>query len=193
MQGKSPEDAEDLLQGFLYKILSKEDFCKADIARGKFRTFLLTGFSNYMRDEWRKENAVRRGGDALHFSIDAGEAESFVDLPDASQRSPEEIFERNWARTVIDRTVARLREDFVQRGKAEDFAVLVPFLGISEEPSYPAAASALGRTVEATRVAVGRFRAAFQDCIRQEIAETLDSDADVDEELRALLAAFAKQ
>lgn len=191
MKGKSREDAEDLLQGYVAKILSNDDFCKADATRGKFRTFLLTGFSNFIRDEWRKETAQRRGGEDAPLSIDADEGEILLALPDASGVDPEAAFERNWAATVIDHTLNRVREDLATRGKEGEFDVLLPFLGMSDEPSYPAAAEALGRTVESTRVAVSRFRSAFQEAIRREIADTLEPGDDVEVELRALLAAYS--
>lgn len=192
MKGHSREDAQDLLQGYFYKLLTNEGFQKAKQTGGKFRSFLLTGFVNFMRDEWRKGQAQRRGGGEVFISIDANEGERMLELPDHVSLSPEEAFERNWAQALLDQTLLRLGEEFEAKGKRNHFEAMLPFLGTTSEPNYQETAAALGKTVESTRVSVQRFRAAYQRCIRAELAETLETGADLEAELRGLLSAFSK-
>ncbi|MEM9018580.1 MAG: hypothetical protein AAGC68_16335 [Verrucomicrobiota bacterium] len=191
MRGVSREDAEDLIQGYFCKLLTNESIRNANEDLGNFRTFLLRGFENFKLDDWRKSQAKRRGGgEALVFSIDGEEGERTLDLPDDRSLSPEEAFDRNWTKTLLQQTLLRLREKFEANGKVEEYEAMLPFLGTSSEPNYRETARALGRTVESTRVYVQRFRAAYQQCIRSELADTLADGANVEAELRALLEAF---
>lgn len=193
MKGKSREDAEDLIQGYFCKLLKNNSLGNADRELGKFRTFLLKGFQNYMHDEWRRGQALRRGGGTnVEFSIDSGEGEKALALPDATTLTPEEVFDRNWANILLKQTLVRLREKFEKKGRIADYEAMLPFLAVSTEPSYAETAKEMGRSIESTRVYVQRFRAAYQQCIRAELADTLADGADLEEELRSLLEAFSR-
>ncbi|MEM7600383.1 MAG: sigma-70 family RNA polymerase sigma factor [Verrucomicrobiota bacterium] len=193
LKGKSKEDAEDLIQGYFSKLLSNESIRNASENRGKFRNFLLRGFENFIHDDWRKTQAQRRGGSSSKtFSIDGEKGEKAIDLPDDSLLTPEEAFDLGWAKVLLEQTLLRLRDRFEVRGKSNDFEAMLPFLGTSGEPNYRETAQKMGKTVESTRVYVQRFRAAYQECIREELADTLTDTADIETELRSLLAAFTK-
>lgn len=191
MKGKSEEDAEDLLQGFFSKQLSNESFNRADETKGKFRTFLLTAFNHFMRDEWQKQQSQKRGGGVEVISIDRDEGERIYELTDHKNLTPEEAYQQNWARTVLENSIERLRKSYQKKGNMDQFKALAPFLGLSEEPNYHEAATKLNLPIKAARVSVHRFRKKFRNTIRAEIADTLPPGADITEEMRNLMTAFS--
>lgn len=186
--GQAPADAEDLVQGFLAKAVVDELFSRADAGRGKLRTFLLTAFRRYARDERDKAFAEKRGAGGV-VSLDLIEAERWYAVEEESPGvSPEEAYDRQWAITLLERTCERLRADCAHRGKADEFEALRPFLTTNANTSdYEAIGSRLGMKPDTVKVAVHRLRARFGATLREEVRDTHADDDDVDEELRHLI------
>ena len=190
--GKSEEDAKDLTQGFFAKILSHGAVAVADPSRGRFRSFLLRSIKNYMSSEWRKENAQKRGGGAPNLSLDAEDAERRYRIePAGSELSPEELYDRRWARAVLEQVLATLKKEFRRSGKSERFEVLKGQLLSEPEPGeYEACAETLGLEPSALRTQIYRMRNRFGLLLREQIEQTVAEPSQVDEEISYLLQAL---
>lgn len=190
--GKSVEDAQDLTQGFFAQLLSGARLSALDADRGSFRSFLLRSLKNYMISEWRRENARKRGGGTSSFSLDAEDAERRYRVEPASQAlSPELLYDRRWARAVLEQVFADLRDEFRRSGKEARFELLKAHLLAEPEPGeYEARAVELGLTVSGVRTQIQRMRARFGHLLRQQIAETVAGPDQIDEELTHLLQAL---
>jgi RNA polymerase sigma factor (sigma-70 family) len=186
-RGNSAEDARDLTQEFFATLLEKGYLVDADPDRGRFRSFLLTAVSHFVSKEREKAVAQKRGGNWRRLSLDFQEGERRYQLEPADPWTPERIFLRRWALTLLDRTLAELRQDHADAGKLPLFDTLKMFL-TGEEGTPPLAriASELGTTAGAVKVAVHRLRQKFREKLRSEIAQTVSSSAEIDEELRSL-------
>lgn len=181
-----PQDAEDFVQGFFEKLLTRNFLGAADPERGKLRTFLLTCLKRHIADEHRRLSAGKRGGGAIQVSLDAA-----MDLPSA-EAAPDELFHRQWAMVILARSLATLRQRWTESGKERLFAGLQPWLGYREEDEGDRAALAteLGMTQGALKTALYRLRCDYHDILLQEVADTLDvkTPDEVKAELRDLLA-----
>jgi RNA polymerase sigma-70 factor (ECF subfamily) len=187
--GRSPEDAEDLVQGFFAHLLEGKGLGVVDRDRGRFRAFLLGSLKHYMAGEWHREHRQKRGGFAPHLSIDARHAETGLSLDPADERSPDKLFDREWALALLDRVLDSLE---VEEGPAE-FERWKPFLSISSgRIPYAEIAEEFGMSEGAARVAVHRLRKRYRHRLREEIARTLVSDELVDEEMKALFGALVE-
>jgi RNA polymerase sigma factor (sigma-70 family) len=187
-RGYNPHDAEDLTQGFFASLLQSRHLCMADSERGKFRSFLLVRLKHYVSDERKKVHAHKRGGGQPIISLDAQLAEDRYGLEPVTELTPERIFERRWALAVLERSVARLREEYVTGGRTELFEELKHFPpGQKGQSSYAEVAARLGVTESAVKSAVHRMRMRHRDLLRQEIAHTVSTPAEVDDELRYLI------
>lgn len=186
--GRTPSDAEDLVQGFLAKAVIDELFSRADAERGKLRTFLLTAFRRYAKDEQAKAHAGKRGGGVL-VSLDGIEAEHwYAAAGECGDVSPEAAYDRQWALTLLERTCERLRVDCESRGKTAEFDALRPFLTAQANAAdYERIGTQLGMKPDTVKVSVHRLRARFGAILREEVRETHDDDSDVDAELRHLI------
>lgn len=186
--GQAPSDAEDLVQGFLTKAVVDELFSRADAGRGKLRTFLLTAFRRYAKDEQIKANAGKRGGGAL-VSLEGIEAEHwYAAAGEGGDDSPEAAYDRQWALTLLERTCDRLRADCESRGKVAEFDALRPFLTTNAGAAdYERLGAHLGMKPDTVKVSVHRLRARFGGLLREEVRETHADDSDVDAELRHLI------
>jgi len=190
-QGWDAYEAQDLTQGFFTHLLEKGAIGKAEPGKGKFRSFLLASLTNFLNNERDKAQRLKRGGGLEIFSLDAAQGEERYQAEPAHAESPLVLFERQWARAVLEQVVARLREEFQAAGQAQRFEVLKDFLmGDPREVSYTDAANRLGMSVSAVTSAIHRFRLRFRELFRTEIAQTLDGPEEVDEEIRYLLAAL---
>ena len=189
--GHSPHDAQDLTQDFFCRLLEKHWLDSADRRKGKLRMFLIAALKNFMRNEWRRASAERRGGNLAQVTFDTQFAESRY-AADHSARHADETFDKEWALTLLDLTVSRLREEFAAANKPEDFEVLKGCL-MAERGAldYCAIASRLGLNEGAARVAVHRLRKRFREVYREEISQTLADRSDLEGELRHLAAALA--
>jgi DNA-directed RNA polymerase specialized sigma24 family protein len=191
-QGRSPENAEDLTQSFFARFLSRNYLKGLDSEQGKFRNFLLVAFKHFLANEWDHATRQKRGGGVPTLSLDWESAEGRYTLNPVDNLSPDRLYDRAWAVTLLERVVNRLRDECAHDGRSTLFAELQPFLtaGKSAIPYAPAAA-ALGLSEGAVRVAVHRLCRRYRDLLRAEISETLSDPTQVEEELRSLLSAFS--
>jgi DNA-directed RNA polymerase specialized sigma24 family protein len=189
-QGRTPEDAQDLTQGFLSEVLAKDRLEGVNPEKGKFRSFLLASLQNYVSNERSKEQAQKRGGGAIPVSIDFTDAEGNYILEPADARDPAALFNRRWAEALIGQVLDNLKQQYWQEGKAELFEKLHPLLtGEAGHGATGGAAAALGMSEAAVRQAVSRMRKAFRELLRQEIALTVESAEEIEEEIRNLFSA----
>jgi RNA polymerase sigma factor (sigma-70 family) len=188
-RGHSPEDTQDLTQEFFARLLGNGGLALVDRTKGKFRSFLLASMNNLLANEWNRSQRQKRGGGAAHFSLDAAAAEERYQFEPADQLTPEVIFERRWAETLIDRVTRRLQTEFAETGMAERFEGLKVFLLAGDEPtSYAEAAAKIGITEGAVRTAIYRMRQRYGELFRAELAETVTSSLELEEELRHFLS-----
>lgn len=190
-RGHSPHDAQDLTQGFLARVIAREDLGEVGPEKGRFRTFLLTALRNFTIKQVEHDRAAKRGGGTVAVPIDAEEGER-LSLPDLSAPSPEAAFDRQWARTILGRALTRLREEHVARRKESFFEALAPFLEGADANEYEAVAARLGMKKGAVAVAVHRMRGRLQELLRAEVSQTVGSCADAEAELRELLETLAR-
>jgi RNA polymerase sigma factor (sigma-70 family) len=192
--GQSMENAEDLTQAFFARLLEKNFLDAADPERGRFRSFLLIALKRFLANEWDRVRAQKRGGARTILSLDTELAEQkFQAEAAAAEISPDRLYERRWALTLLEQTMSRLRAEFEGTGKNEEFEKLKRFLtaGKSEIP-YLTVAGELGMTESALRVAVHRLRKRYRELFREEIAHTLAEGENVEEELRHLIVVLSE-
>jgi DNA-directed RNA polymerase specialized sigma24 family protein len=190
-RGFTREDAEDLTQGFFASLLARGDIAGLRKENGKFRAFLLAAVKHFLSNERDKLGRQKRGGGALHLSLDWQEADARFSIADQSSLSPDAAFDREWATALLERVLVALESDAVVAGEGGRFDHLRSYLSFDREQiPYAAAATALGIEEGAVRVAVHRLRGRYRKRLRQEIARTLASPDQVDEELRVLMSAF---
>jgi RNA polymerase sigma-70 factor (ECF subfamily) len=191
-RGYAPHDAQDLTQTFFVRLLERHSLASADPGRGRFRSFLLTAMKHFLATEWEKARAQKRGGGNTVLSLDLAAAEQRYDLEPADDSTPEKIFDKQWAIALLDEVVNRLEEEYRQKGKAVLFAALKNTLtGSGESQPYAALATRLGMSEGAAKVAVHRLRRRYRELVRAEIANTVVSPEEVEEEMRHLLQALA--
>ena len=191
-QGHSPEDAQDLTQDFFAHLLSKDFPRGAAPERGKFRSFLLASLRHFLVDQHRHADAAKRGGGQRTVSLDESRAEERFKLEPQHELTPEKIYEREWALTLLDRAQSRLREEYVAAGKAQLHDRLKGFpLAEKSENSFQQAASELGITESALKSGVHRMRARYRQLVREEVAHTVADPAEVNEEARHLIAVIS--
>jgi RNA polymerase sigma-70 factor (ECF subfamily) len=192
-RGHSPEDAQDLTQDFFARLLRKEYLSRADRHRGRFRTFLLTSLQRFLVNDWQKGRSQRRGGGQSVFSLDKDKTEGRYLAEPSDESTPEKIFEKRWAVTLLEQVLFQLREEFVSNGKGEQFDRLKVLLwGEKDAPPYAMVAAELGLSEGALKVAVHRLRQRYRELLRLEVAQTVASPAEVDEELRHLIAVMSE-
>lgn len=182
-QGLDSTAAEDLTQAFFADLLEREDIRDADPSSGKFRAFLLAAIKHFLHNQWKRERAQKRGGGRRPLSIDFAEADSRYRGQPFEQRTPETLFERQWALTLLDEVRRKLAREFEQRGRKHVFERLKPYLGGKGETTIAETAAHLGMTEVATKVAIHRMRVRFGEILRAEILNTLDSPDDLDAEI----------
>jgi RNA polymerase sigma-70 factor (ECF subfamily) len=187
----SAADAEDVTQGFFTALLEKGVLQSVQPERGRFRSFLLAAFRHFISNQRDRERAWKRGGRHAQVSFDAAEAESRFQLEGSRAPSPEDEFERQWALALLEKVRSDLAEEAQRAGKLDQHARLAPLLaGTPDRESYAAAAAALGMSEAAVKVAVHRLRGRFRERLRAEIAQTVASPDDVDDEIRSLFEAL---
>ena len=191
-RGHSPEDAQDLTQSFFARLLEKNWLAAADRERGKFRSFLLTALKNFLANEWDKASRQKRGGHAHIISLDAAALETRFGHEPADPATPETEFDRQWALTLLDLVLHSLEKEYAANGKGELFVNLRSTLS-GERATIPYAqiAARLDSTEGAIKVAVHRLRERYREILREEIAHTVETSAQVEEELRHLFAALS--
>jgi RNA polymerase sigma-70 factor (ECF subfamily) len=191
-QGFIKEDAEDLVQSFFLRILDKKYLQGVSSDKGKFRSFLLACLKHFLANEWDRAGRQKRGGRSPVLSLDWQDADTRYRLDPADHLSPDRLFDRAWAVMLLERVLARLRAENDTAGNLTVFECLKPFLTVGKSAiPYAEAAEALQVTEPAARVAVHRLRRRYRVLLRDEIAQTLCHPGQVEEEMRALLGAFA--
>ncbi len=187
-QGADGERARDLTQGFFSTLIEKNYLGDARRERGLFRTFLLTTLKHYVANEWDRDHAIKRGGGRVLVPLDVAQA-GYDDLvPAAHEETPEKLFDRRWARALLDSSMRRLREEMGRSSGLRRFERLVPYLTGDSETAYREAAAELGISETAVKVAVHRLRRRFRAILRDEVAQTVGDPSDVDGELSHLVS-----
>jgi len=187
-QGQPPEDAKDLVQGFLLYLLERHVIDKARPELGRFRSFLLGCLKNYLAQQRDLSRAEKRGGDRQFLSLDAAEAESRLRTEPAHEVTPETLFDQKWGVTVLAQALKSVETEYARSGQTSVFQRLHPFLqGDCERLAYREAAEGLGMAEPAVRMAVTRLRRRYRDALRSVVAETVSDPKDIDAELRYLI------
>jgi RNA polymerase sigma-70 factor (ECF subfamily) len=178
------------VQSFFLRLIAKDSFAAIHPDKGKLRSFLMASFKKHLASEWRRAYAQKRGGGEVALSIDAGVAEAHFLEDSGSGLSPEDLFDRRWALTVLDQVMAKLGESFASRGQGERFEVLRTLLepGAGDE-GYEEVGARIGLSQNAVQQAVFRMRGEYRKLLEQEIAETVLDRDEVQAELRHLIAA----
>jgi RNA polymerase sigma-70 factor (ECF subfamily) len=189
--GHAPDDAQDLTQEFFARLLARDWLRVVLPGKGRFRTFLLVAMKRFLTNEWHRGTRQKRGGGQQPLSLDTAEAEHrFAAEPPLA---PDELYDRRWAMTLLDESLARLEREFCHAGRKHEFDCLKEWL-TADRGSIPYAriVATLATTEGAARVAVHRLRKRFRELFRQSIAETVDGAGDVDAELRHLVAILSR-
>jgi len=192
-RGHSPHDAQDLTQGFFLQILEHRALSQVDRLKGKFRSFLLACFQNFLLVEARRARRLKRGGQYQFVSLDLASAENRYRLEPVDYLTAEKIFEARWAVTLLEQAMTVLRQKCLAQEKQSVFDTLKVFVGIGEsrpETSYENAAKSLGVGVGTVKTLIHRLRKQYFDTLREEVARTVSDPAEIDEEIRALCAAL---
>jgi len=188
-QGRPPPDAEDLTQEFFARLLAKHGLASVRPEHGRFRSFLLASLKNFLANEREREQAQRRGGGRPLISLDAAEAEARYSLEPPDSQTPEMVFERRWAFAVLERSMDALRRECAKEGKSALFEQLKGFLpGGHASGSRADLAAKRGVTVGAIDVAIHRLRQRFGALLREQVGETVSSEAEIKEEIRHLIS-----
>ncbi|HVM61987.1 MAG TPA: sigma-70 family RNA polymerase sigma factor [Verrucomicrobiae bacterium] len=190
-RGYDVHEAEDLTQEFFARLLAKNYLAGVDPSKGKFRSFLLASLKHFLANEWDRAHAAKRGGGQPLLPLDTQSAETRYRQEPADELTAEKLLERQWALALLDQVLDRLQAEFAADGKSEQFDQLKLFLTEGKgATSYAAMATKLGTTEGAVKVAVHRLRRRYRELLREEIAHTVASPAEIDEEIRHLFAAF---
>ena len=187
-KGRSVEAAEDAVQGFFLHLLERDVLPRLDPARGRFRSYLLTSLQNYLVNEYERAVAVKRGGRMKIVPLDTlGGERDLPAAPDDAGRA----FDLEWATGVMERALARLRQEYVDGKRKGPPDVFLSFFRPEETPSYADAAAACGLTTAQFKAALHRARDRFRELVREEVESTVGTDDDVEAEMRALYEALA--
>jgi RNA polymerase sigma factor (sigma-70 family) len=189
-RGHSAHDAQDLTQAFFARLLEKDWLTAADQERGRFRSFLLMALKRFLANEWDRERAQKRGGGAEVVSLDIDTAE-LMPIPDPRVVPGESLFDRRWALTLLETVMRRLRAEQEAAGRLEEYEQLRPCLTADRgSVDYGSLAVALHVEPASARSAVHRLRKRFREVFREEVAGTVVDPAEVDDEMRAVIAAL---
>ena len=192
-QGHSVEEAQDLTQAFFARLLEKRSVQVADPQRGRFRSFLLASFKYFAANERDREHAQKRGGGQPPVALDFDTVEARYAAEPLDTLTPEAIFERQWAQGVLDRVLMTLGAECVKAGKEEVFDHVKELVAGEKNPGgYAAIADTLNTTEGAIKVLVHRLRRRYRQLLRVEIGATVSDDAEIDDEIRHLIAVLTK-
>ncbi|MHC4879571.1 MAG: RNA polymerase sigma factor [Planctomycetota bacterium] len=185
------DEAQDLTQAFFERLLEKRYLADANHERGRFRSFLITAFKRFLSKERDKVTAQKRGGGQLTFTVDFERHDCNWGATQETLTA-EQIYERQWAVTLLGRVMSRLQQEMERSGKSQQFDLLKEFIGGSESATYATTATVLGLSESAARMAVSRLRGRYRELLRQEISQTVDSQDEIDSELQQLFATFSE-
>ena len=188
--GKSPHDAEDATQGFLHHVLRANLFAKAQQARGRLRTFLLTSFKHYLASQHQRETAAKRGGREPPLSLDMPHAEIRYQSEPLDLATPEDLYNRRWARDFFVSVKERLKSEYEASGKAKIFESLQPWLFVeAKAEAFMSQAQSLNVSEGNFRIMLVRFRKRYRELFREAVADTLNSPTqeEIELEIRELI------
>jgi RNA polymerase sigma factor (sigma-70 family) len=190
-RGFESHEAEDLTQEFFARLLAKNYLADVDRQKGKFRSFLLTSLKHFLANEWDRARAQKRGGQHTLISLDARAAETRYLSEPADELSADKLLDQQWAIALLEQVLTQLGAEYAAAGKEELFEQLKGSLtGTRDSIPYTTVAAKLGTTEGAVKMAGHRLRQRYRKMLRQEIAHTVASPAEIDEEIRHLFAAF---
>ena len=186
------EEANDLTQAFFERLLDKNYLADADSERGLFRSFLLTAFKHFLSKEWAKARAQKRGGGKIVWSLDFQQGDSRISHEPTSGFTPEQIYEREWAMTLLARVMDRLQSEHEEAGKSKQFELLKSFIiGQYSEQTYSDVAESLGSSEAAMKMSAHRMRRRYRELLRDEISHLVATPEDIDEEIHNLFGIFS--
>ncbi len=186
--GHSAEDAQDMTQEFFCRLLSSNRFFEgADRTKGKFRSFLLGALRHFLADQRDRNRAQKRGGDCLTISIDSLDAETRYGLEPSNELTPERLFEKQWALSLLGHVLSKLAAEYAASGKTAIFDALKGTLGGDVAKSYADTAKELGMTEGAVKVAAHRLRRRYRELLRREILQTIADQSELQNEICHLL------
>jgi RNA polymerase sigma factor (sigma-70 family) len=192
-RGHSPEDAQDLVQGFFLRLIEYKILSRVDRSKGKFRSFLLASLQNYLANEVARARCLKRGGKTEFVHLDLEEAEERYGLEPVEELTPEKVFDARWAMALLGEAMNRLSREYMTQGKATTFQVLRTFLdpiNAKSLPSYEEVAAQLEINVGSLKTQIHRLRKQYAAIIREEISRTVSDATDVDAETHALCEAL---
>lgn len=189
-KGYDRSQAEDLTQSFFTELLEKGRLKHAEPLRGSFRSFLLASLNNFIANQWRAENAIKRGGDKSVLSIDFAQADNQYTFEPSNDLTAEKIFERNWALSILEQALGAVRVQYEESGKLKLFESLQGFLTGNADVAYSELSETTGMREGALKVAVHRLRQRYGQQLRLQIARTVQDPAQVDGELNSLFQAL---
>jgi DNA-directed RNA polymerase specialized sigma24 family protein len=186
--GTAPEEAKDSTQAFFEELIEREFIRDVIRERGRFRTFLLTAFKRFLVNEWHRRRTLKRGGGVVILPLDAEATEGAYLAEAPTEESPDLIYDRVWARTVMEHALRQLEAESADSAKAREFRALSPFLSSPADPGeYAAIGQRLGLSPHAVAAAVLRLRRRYRESVRAEISHTVPVAADIDAEMRYLV------
>ncbi len=192
-RGYSLDDAQDLTQEFFCRLLETSTFAGADPAKGRFRSYLLGALKHFLADEHDKAAAQKRGGGKRIVSWEEAGAEKRFEAEPADELSPDKIFDRRWALTVLDQATAQLRARYEAEGSLELFDALSCYLTREiSAPSYAESAATLGLSERAVASAIFRLRRCYHSLVREEVAQTVSEPQELEDEIRYLMNVFSR-
>jgi RNA polymerase sigma factor (sigma-70 family) len=189
--GHEPADAQDLTQGFFEHVLERHTFETASPEKGRFRSFLLGILKNFLSHERRKASALKRGGSMMFVPIDGQDDEERLQLDLVHNLTPEKLYDRSWTHALLARTIEMLEREYERAGKQTLFAALQSHLtGMASDASYKELGDQLGLSVGAVTTSIHRMRKRYAALLRQEIAGTVSSPAEIEDEISILFSAL---
>ena len=191
-QGHDAAESEDLTQEFFASLLQRNDLAEVSPERGRFRSFLLASFKHLLVNEYHRQRTEKRGGRATVVSLEREDPETRYRLEPADPVTPETLFERRWALTVLERAVDRLREEYAVSEKADLFEELKEFLSNQKSLPHATIAAKHGISVGAVGVTIHRLRQRYAEVLREEISHTVSTPEDIDDEVRHLIAVMGR-
>ena len=191
-RGYPSYEAQDLTQDFFVRVLEGRYLDRADPEKGRFRSFILTSLKFFVADDADRRRAGKRGG-GMVAPLEFSSGEERYQREPAHDETPERIFERRWALSLIDRVVEKLREEYVNHGRPEHFERLKVFLLAQSDAPYAELAQEMNTSEGALKVAIHRLRKRYRELFRQEIADTVADPAEVESELRYLAAVLTRK
>jgi RNA polymerase sigma factor (sigma-70 family) len=192
-RGSSPEDAQDLTQGFFLHLLNHNALSRVSPVKGKFRSFLLASLQNYLSDEADRARCLKRGGKIEFVSLGMGFAEDRYRLASLDFLTADKVFDARWAMTLMDEAMGRLRQEYADQGKTSAFEALKPFIDpINSKAalSYEQVADTLRVRVRSVKKLIFRLRKRYASVLREEVVRTVNDSREVDEEIHSLCEAL---